>query len=699
MKSRMSLKCFSYERQSSDEGLAFFARTNQRSTHRPHSHDLIANREQLKKNQSVVCVLISALIIVSACLISSGCSDDGKNSLLNPPLALEINDIQPKVILPQTKVFLFADGQTSQANYRLKLRIGATVYNSVIVYKDEEKLYFKLPDGLIDGVGEGPHSLMIEAIAENEWGATTSKLKGFNIHLEKILTPHAEDVAQGIIFVNSEIAVNGGGLLLDAAEGESLVEIEGCFLAEGRAGVCPENGRLISVQKTLHVDDALRKRGYFYLSPDILGIYPGRFEGKVVFINRFGNGVETRSDMISMKLDLKKTQLAGFVQSSISLGQYLDIKGKGFVGRSRKDAISYIVLRGNFYNGDNGLVRAININMPLKFIDGESLRFVLDEDSEMSQTIDVRNERGIIRAKATPIIRYLNEQLKGDAQDIVIEIAPVKQVVYVRFLSSWYAGLKKFGLQAADEALRKRIFYVLERTYRSVNVEFRKNQPEDFALYATLDIAGYDPNKKGLLGYDNTPGKDINNKRLQDFIGGVNALTQENGDAGYGGVFVNSILGFSYHPPEDVPLSGFKDALFDDIFDPLRPDTGVEASTSEVISIENFSVDGNRCPAEKRLEQIACGIYVLGNIVGQIAAHELGHSLGLAQPYVNIGGYHNAGERDNRLMDAGGARPFVERAEILGAGPPVFCQENYFYLQSIHPTEESDPELFRPSCN
>ncbi len=106
---------------------------------------------------------------------------------------------------------------------------------------------------------------------------------------------------------------------------------------------------------------------------------------------------------------------------------------------------------------------------------------------------------------------------------------------------------------------------------------------------------------------------------------------------------------------------------------------------------------GDACPAGDRLVRLRCAIFVLGNLLGGTMAHELGHSLGLADP----GGeqFHNSGEEAYRLMDAGGNRPFLERSELEpGAGPEVFCRQNYEYLQTILPTTEPDPEANRPTC-
>jgi hypothetical protein len=257
--------------------------------------------------------------------------------------------------------------------------------------------------------------------------------------------------------------------------------------------------------------------------------------------------------------------------------------------------------------------------------------------------------------------------------------------------------MRLYGLAAAAGAVRDRIMVVAARDYAGVNVEYRATPPQDFALFAQVDVLGPDPNALGLLGYDNTPGKDVGNTRLFDRIGGVNATTQQDGFPGYGGVFAENFLGFSAHPPSTVMKLPFETDGFDAIFDPLRPDRGGRAvSPVEALDLPALT-DGSSCPAGDRRGQIACAVFVLGNLIGTTMTHETGHSLGLANPYGD--GFHDVGDLPNRLMEAGGDRPFEERAELKGQGPALFCDSEFDYLRMILPAPpESDPHLDRPPC-
>jgi hypothetical protein len=238
----------------------------------------------------------------------------------------------------------------------------------------------------------------------------------------------------------------------------------------------------------------------------------------------------------------------------------------------------------------------------------------------------------------------------------------------------------------------------MERDYTTVNVDVRLEPPTDFALYAEVEIAGPDPNGLGLLGYDNTPGKDNGNERLFDRIGGVNATTQEDGFPGYGGVFIESLFAFSEDPEpfaEKIPAA---DPAFDEIFDPFRPDRGGRPVVAADLAGNAVPVltSGEGCPATERSQQIACAVWVLGNLIGTTLSHESGHSLGLANPFSE--GFHNFSDEPNRLMDSGGDRPFAERAELFGQGPARFCTTEYEYLRQILPTSQAPDPSPRPSC-
>ena len=77
---------------------------------------------------------------------------------------------------------------------------------------------------------------------------------------------------------------------------------------------------------------------------------------------------------------------------------------------------------------------------------------------------------------------------------------------------------------------------------------------------------------------------------------------------------------------------------------------------------------------------------MLGNVIGDTVSHESGHSLGLA----NVNGeFHDPGDNPGYIMDAGGFRPFEERAQLGGPGvfERVFAPYDRAYLEATLPIQ------------
>jgi hypothetical protein len=162
-------------------------------------------------------------------------------------------------------------------------------------------------------------------------------------------------------------------------------------------------------------------------------------------------------------------------------------------------------------------------------------------------------------------------------------------------------------------------------------------------------------------------------------------------------VFIESLFIFSEHPSTFAPKTRAGQALFDDIFDPFRPDRGgLPVRSADLVQGVPPATTGAGCPSDDRRAQISCAIWTLGNMVGSTISHEVGHSLGLANPAG--GDAHYLTDAPNRLMDAGGNRPFEERAELNGQGPARFCQDAYDYLRQVLPTNDPDDVSARATC-
>lgn len=532
------------------------------------------------------------------------------------------------------------------------------------------------------------------------------------------LEPTLYAVLGGQIHVNDKILVDGSDFLLGDAEGQSVAILEGCFTPQSGGACVPVPDTVVPMTPDELSSDpvSIRRKASFPFLPSIAGIEPGVFQGSIRIRNDHEvTGQSSETAQVSLEAQLIPTTLGAITPDSGSLGQYLDLQGGGFVGKWPKVSdptaqATRLLLSGDFTPTGQPVSVPVDLELVTEFVSGDLVRYVLSEDDALGAIADLRSVTGTFVGTATPVASYGSVNVTGNALDVTLSIAPVKQVVWVSFLDEYRKSLEHLGMRAADSGIRDRMLEVMQRDYLGVNVEFRLEEPRDFALFATVELSGKDPNNQGLLGYDNTPGKDVDcdsipgkciyNKRLYDKIGGVNAATQEDGYNGYGGVFIQSLFAFSQHP------GGFADSLdepspeFDQIFDPFRPDRGGKPiQLDELATNVPILQNGYDCPAPKgdRKLRIACAIFVLGSLIGTTTSHEIAHSLGLADPDGQE--FHDLGDEPNRLMDSGGARSFLERAELQGQGPGAFCDQEYLHLKTILPNPVPDPLSYRPPCD
>jgi hypothetical protein len=270
----------------------------------------------------------------------------------------------------------------------------------------------------------------------------------------------------------------------------------------------------------------------------------------------------------------------------------------------------------------------------------------------------------------TPWIIYSEKIEKGFSIKKEIVIQPQLQVVYIKYLPGFENALEKFGLGEMSSMIKERILEVVKNDYNEISIDFRTEKPEDFIEYSKIDVGGTDPNKAGLLGLDNTSGKDTGNLVFDDVIGGYNAESEEEGYFAYGGVFVESILMFSQTLME-VPAE-LASAAFDEIFSPFLPQLG------------GIPVKSGEYPGSARDEAIAGASKTLGNLIADTITHEIGHSLGLAS---DQGEFHNIGDNPGWIMDAGTYRPFEERSQLPGAYKRIFAPHDLNYLKKILPKD------------
>ena len=648
---------------------------------------------------------LGCLALGAALALASCAAGDAIPNAPVPPEPAELSSLAPSAIVRGSSVWLRGPHFSSAALHFLELdgtvqrggELSSWSY-SVELVPEGQRLRWDVNDALfaslVDGVFEGEARIL----SRNRWGEARGPAIAVRLSFHELLQPKLSVVTQGLVYLNAAIEVEGAGLLFGGAEGQSHAELEGCFLPEAQAGAdCAQEGVAVHTVVSLVPQDTSRARASFAFGPGVAGIAPGRFSGKVWLVNQQPSAAPQKSEALELALTLRPSRIVSVTPEEISLGQFIDIRGDGFVGGA--EGVTLVRFEGRFVP-EGGSERPLAVELVAHYLNGGHLRYVWEQGNGLGELINARVERGRLDGRWTPVLRWHAEERMGEGAAVVLTLAPLRQVVWVRFQEEWLASLTRFGLQAGDAVIRQRIIAVLERDYAGVNVSFRFEQPKDVALYAIIDIGGADPNGLGLLGYDNTPGKDVGNLRLADRIGGVNALTQEDGFPGYGGVFADSQLAFSQHPPQGVLRSPLADGLFDTIFDSTRLDRGQPATAREVAEVAGRGAPPEHCPGSSRGEQVDCALWVLGNLVGHTASHELGHSFGLADPNGPPAAFHNPGDLPNRMMEGGEGRPFAERAQLNGQGPAVFCRAEYEYLRRLMPGDAVDPFVGRrPSCD
>lgn len=620
---------------------------------------------------------------------------------------LAITSVRPGLVVPGSRLAVlgqgFVDEKLGASRLRVVGSLGATQVDLALPakFQDGRSLVATWPSDRIPGVGGtlvGQAQVEVDSFVD---GAThVSPPIGISIETRLALEPRLDSAREGVVHANDPIDLAGDGFLLGEGEGESVAIVSGCFRQDGSSPCVP----IEPVELRLRPETAWdRTRAIVPLAPEIVGIKPGHFEGTVVVENRhLVSQAVFASAPLRVAYQLISSEIESISPDSVSLGQYVDVRGGGFVGdpsgQSGHVMFTLLELTGKFTPETGGTSAEVSVTLVPQFISGPLVRYVVNEEDELGQLVNLRAVAGAFEGSVRPIVRYGDDEIAGKEFPVRLGLAHVKQVIWVNFLPAYVDSLRHFGMRFADDGIRARVLEVAQRDYAGINVEFRVESPADFALFQSVDIGGTDPNGMGLLGYDNSPGKDVDNRRLYDKIGGVNAKTQEDGYPGYGGVFVDSFLAFSQHPGRFATSLNGGEQVFDEVFDLLRPERGGQpVGAAELVGLPRLT-SGEGCPArsDDRPMHVACAVWVLGSMIGTTMTHEVGHSLGLANPHGS--GFHNPGDLPNRLMDGGAARSFAERAELHGSGPARFCKDEFVYLRQILPKDEPEPAIERPAC-
>lgn len=537
-------------------------------------------------------------------------------------------------------------------------------------HDDRWSFLFEISDALVSELGNG--FVDVELALEGNSIRTESRRATWELASE--LPLRIDGAPSGDVSRNEAWVLRGDGFI-SPTEGESHARFVGTFTRD----IDGATSTLDTPLPITLLERTARDRAVMVLTTDLGGIWPGTFEGTMQIESELRNGFLRTSEALSVRMRFGEPQLFAVEPRMASVGQLLRVRGSGFLGgRDRPTEATLIRVEGMFTPRDGSPVPFGPMELVPRFESGSEVRLIIETETSEDEVVArlFGAARGTFAGQATPVVIAGSDEIAGPTVAFGFVLGPLTQVVHLRFLPGFYDSLDRFGLGSAangeiEEAIARRI----ESIYADYSIQVRLDEPDDFdhTAFSVVEIGGPDPNGRGLFGYDNSPGKDVGNLRLFDHIGGANAETQADNYPGYGGVFIESLLWWSSHP--DLPVarpasSPEPDPLFDELFDPVR----LHPATFE-------EVNGVGDPA--RVAEVRRALDGLASIIGETTAHELGHSLGMAQPYGARTAFHNDIDGDGCLMDRGGDRPLGERTEQPGFARTTFCYDEPEYLTQI----------------
>ncbi len=618
--------------------------------------------------------VVPVVVLVTAC--------GGEEPLPEGIDPFEVAEWGPSTILRNTQVVFEGQGFVPPEVGQMSLRIsgssgpGKIERTDPLTYIDAQSARWTVPAEFVSAALAGGNSFQGEFRLER-------RISGYS-QVERIATKcvlsvftNIEPVLQSIepsgTYLGEELAVRGGNLLLPG-EGQSLLFLSGQFHVQSP----PMVKSIPSTVVPLSVDE--RERGRFVLTPDKFGVYPGKFVGSAHLENFVDGEVTMKGDELGgIEVQVYRPGIDSFSPDVVRRGQLVHVTGRGFVANDPVGETATLILLDGVFQADSGKQmdfqgKDVMVLFPEAGASAGTLEIVL----RVMQGVDGNLTGlglipGVFTGNASVQVFYGGDSFVGDDFPFTLRVAAQLQMVYVKYLPSFDKAFDDFGMSAVRDEVKTGIIERCNSIYSAFNVQFVSERPEDFADYSVIELSGEDPNGANLLGLDNTTGKDINNLRFNDIVGGKNAETEERGFYAYGGVFLKSFLMFS--PQLSKGQTALASSRFDDIFSPFVPALGGKA------------IEAGEYPGGGRSAKISEAIRVLSNLVGGTVAHEVGHSLGLAMVPGHPEEYHNIGDNPAWLMDAGNYRPFDERAEIDGKGPEVFSAYNHDYLQSILPRD------------
>lgn len=531
---------------------------------------------------------------------------------------------------------------------------------------DPLQLTFVVNPSFLAAVGEGTRQVEVAVAA----GGLQSNRLPLDVNFRDLLRPslangdYSVRVADVVLLELSEMLLPG--------EGEVTGHFTGDFLSD--SGVVETVAFNAPVQV---YDSRFRSLAWWNIPSDITGLRTGRMTGNLTLQVTTSSGASSEIDAGPISIMYVAPDLVQAVGNlaAIYVGGSVAFVGGGFPRDER--VIAEVEFRGELTDVFGGTREIVLRGQPVAAESAGKARVFLEPVLRDGMVIAEIPGEALAEffGEAQLVLRSAQSEIRSDATRLTFTIQGVRQYVLIEFNEGFYSALQKFGLLAVANRIEERVIARLKDIYDGINVQFihAHNPALSRQVVTVVEIGGTDPNGLGLFGYDNSPGKDVGNIRMDEFIGGANAATQADGAPGYGGVFVESFLYWSETARASLPASAAApepDADFERVFAPFI----ARAATVD----EAYGDRG-------RIDDLDAAVDALGALIAETAAHELGHALGLANPEDPDGSFHNATDGAGCLMDDGDSRAPGERMGLRGFPQTHLCADERAYLESILP--------------
>ena len=255
---------------------------------------------------------------------TGGCAGDvvgaPKASGLAPTLAALA---YPTPLLPGSRLVATVAGASSESPFSLRLT-HASGARAVLEAAPDAPRAFVLTADDVDLLGEG--ALALDAVLVGD--GLESRALPIDVELARGVAPALERITTGPVTFNERVTLDAAGLLFPG-EGRCVARFRGTFRPSAGGASAAVDLALPVVPESA----TTRARGVVVLTTDLAGgLRTGDFDGEVALEVAPGGSAPRVSGALRAAYTFGPPLALGFEPMTATLGQFLDVRGAGFLG-------------------------------------------------------------------------------------------------------------------------------------------------------------------------------------------------------------------------------------------------------------------------------------------------------------------------------------------------------------------------------